>query len=114
MSAIQQTKVRVTLSHAQFFTLASWVKEQYEAKNWKQYTEMAAEASKVLGYEVSAYAAKSALDTLGLELKKVPEHDKRRDRMQILAVELATLMRELGKEPSDALMSIVHRKGHKN
>ena len=102
---------RNVLSHAQFFKLAEWIKTNHQTAKWHQYKDVADAASKALNCPVSIYSVKSAFAGLDIQFKEQIKKFQR-DRSQVIAVELANLLKELGKEPSAALMSIVNRKGH--
>ena len=102
---------RNMMTHAQFFKLAEWIKNNHQTSKWHQYKDVADAASKALNFPVSIYSVKNAFAGLDLQFKEQVKKFQR-DRSQVIAVELVNLLKELGKEPSAALMSIVNRKGH--
>ena len=107
-----KTISRNVLSHAKFLKLAIWLKEAHKVHAWTSYAEVCTYASKTLGFDLSTHSIKSAYEVLDIELvKPTINATTKRDRTQIVAAELSALLRELGKEPSTALMSVIHRKG---
>ena len=104
---------RNVLSHTQFFKLCEWLVLKKEDTLFNTLEDVQKAASAALGFLVSSYALNQAIAATGADLivKKLPKPLKQ-DRSQALASELASLMRELGKEPSPALLAIINRKGY--
>lgn len=102
---------RNMMSFSQFFKLTEWIKNNHQTSKWHQYKDVADAASKALNFPVSIYSVKNAFASLNVQFKEQVKKFQR-DRSQVIAVELANLLKELGKEPSADLMSIINRKGH--
>lgn len=96
-------------SHAEFYKLCEWVKTA-DLTGVETMTAAAGVATKAVGFPVPISAIQSAMQATGAQ-PPTPSRKAQRDRVHVLATELANLMRELGKEPSAALQSIVNRKG---
>ncbi len=106
----KKVKKRQT-SHIEFFKLCEWVKNA-DLSGISTFVGCAELASKDVGFPVPPGAIHSALEVTGIKLpERKANGGGKRDRTQILARELASLLRELGKEPSAELMSIVNRTG---
>ena len=98
-------------SHANFYRVCEWVTTT-DLTKIHSFDEAAIAATKALNFTVPHYTVKSALEATGKSSNVVRKRSsKNRDRVVVLATELAALMRELGKEPSAELLSVVHRKG---
>lgn len=96
-------------SHAEFYKLCVWVKTA-DFAGVHTMTAAADVAAKAVGFPVPISAIQRAMQATGAQLP-TPSRKEQRDRVHVLATELVNLMRELGKEPSAALQSIVNRKG---
>ena len=96
-------------SHAEFYRLCEWIKTA-DLSGVHTYTAAAQLASKHVGFPVPVTAIQNAMEATGVKLPEPPQKQPR-DRTQIVARELANLLRELGKEPSEDLLSIIGRAG---
>ena len=96
-------------SHAEFYRLCEWIKTA-DFTGVHTMTGAADFAAQAVGFPVPVSAIHSAMQATGAKLPTTKQQPKR-DRVQIVAIELAGLMRELGKEPSAALLSVVNRRG---
>ena len=111
---------RAVLSHAQFYRLCEWVRtadadgKPVNLKGVHSKAALARRATEALKFQVSEHSVGSALDATGLVLVtaagRAHQGSGKHDRVRVVARELAALLRELGKEPSEALMVVVH--GH--
>ena len=108
--------VRAVLSHAQFYRLCEWIRttdaEGQHVNLMGVYTRtaLARRASDALQTPISEHSIGNALETVEVNLPKTPNttqaNSSTHDRARVVARELAALMRELGKEPSEALKLI--------
>lgn len=97
-------------THIEFFQLCEWIKTA-ELGGVFSISQCAEKASAALGFTVPNSAIESAISATGVKLPDRPEHMGKRDRVQIVAEELADLMRHLGQTPSADLMSVINRTG---
>lgn len=97
-------------THIEFFQLCEWIKTA-ELGGVFSISQCAEKASAALGFPVPNSAIESAISATGVKLPDRPEHAGKRDRVQIVAKELADLMRHLGQTPSADLMSVINRTG---
>ncbi len=96
-------------SHIEFYKLCEWIKTA-NLNGVHTISRCMELATSALGFPVPYTAIQSALEAAGIKLPDRPGVEmSKRDRTQILAKELASLLRELGKEPSEDLISIVNR-----
>lgn len=97
------------LTHAEFYKLCEWLKT---AKFNLPARELAAQAAAELpNPKVGAANVTAAAEALNITIGEVRRRRVPGERVDIVARELANLMRELGKEPSKDLLSVVLRKG---
>ena len=104
-------KSRTVLSHKQFLAIVTYIREAHAAKPFTSFLDAATAIKQQLGVEASVHSVKVAFEALDIKLASRTDEAKKRDRAQIIASELAALLKELGKEPSQALMSVINRKG---
>lgn len=98
-------------SHAEFYRLCEWMKTA-DLTGAFTYAAVVELAKKHLTFIVTMNSVQNAMEAVGVKLpERPPAESTKRDRTQILARELAGLLRELGKDPSDDLMSIINRTG---
>ena len=109
MNTTKPTSKVNRLTHAEFYKLCEWLKT---AKLNLPARELAAQAAAELpNPKVGAANVTAAAETLNITIGEVRRRRVPGERVDIVARELANLMRELGKEPSKDLLSVVHRKG---
>lgn len=92
------------LTHAQFFKLCEYVKTISDMRQFATKSAFAKHCSDELNMAVVATTAVDALEATGRAWEK--SREPRLDDCTHVARELAQLMRELGKEPSQLLLEI--------
>lgn len=110
------TSTRTMLSHAQFFRLASFIKEQkglIEAKKMNS-VQLSQEASKELGFPISEHAVFQACETVGVVLysQKVRVNAHKLsgpEVIHILAKEIQSLQAGLGVAASEDFKTLLER-----
>lgn len=106
---LTRTFTRSALSHADFYRLCEWLKSS-TLEGLHTLTDAAKAAGDALTLEIGASSVSSALEAVG---KTLPERTStpanRGDRTAVVARELENLLRELGKDPSAALMAVARR-----
>lgn len=107
--------IRAVLSHAQFYCLCEWLKETDQTgahinlAGVHTKTALARKATTALSSPISEFSVGNALETTNLVLESASfASSGGKDRARIVAGELVSLLRELGKEPSPALLAIYH------
>lgn len=107
--------IRAVLSHAQFYRLCEWLKEANQAgahvnlTGVHTKTALARKASAALSLSISEFSIGNALEATGLVLENAsPTSGGGKSRVRIVAGELVSLLRELGRDPSPDLLAVYH------
>lgn len=107
---LTRTFTRSALSHADFYRLCEWLKSS-TLEGLHTLADAAKAAGDALTLEIGASTVSNALEAVGKTLPDRPAASpaNRGDRTAIVARELENLLRELGKEPSAALLAVARR-----
>lgn len=97
-------------THLQFFQICEWIKTA-DISGIFTINQCAEKAQAACGFPVPPSAIESAIKATGVKLPCRPDSAGKRDRVQVVAKELADLMRHLGQTPSADLMSVINRTG---
>lgn len=105
-SAAEPEKVINKLKSAEWYHLHKWT-ETASLEGMFSYTDVARAASVALDRTISASSMQTAMETVGVRLPVAPPSAEPKDRVRVVARELMALLRELGKDPSPELVSIL-------